>query len=125
MKKHILTALFVSALSALPVTGFAATQTAPQTPSAAKHASRPVAATHAMKGVVKSIDDKTLVLTRSGGSHAEMTFALNASTHRDGTISAGSAVSVRYREEGKTKVATAIRVEPVKQQAAHSTPSKR
>lgn len=125
MKKHIITALFVGALSVVPVAGFAATQTAPQVQAAAKHGSRPVAATHAVKGVVKSIDDKTLVLTRSGGNHAEMTFAVNASTHRDGTIAAGAAVSVRYRDEGKSRVATAIRVEPVKQQAAHSTPSKR
>jgi hypothetical protein len=125
MKKHIITALFVGALSAFPVAGFAATQTAAQTSAAGKHASKPVAATHSTRGVVKSLDDKMLVITRTGGNHAEMTFALNASTHRDGTISAGSAVSVRYREEGKTKVATAIRVEPVKQQAAHSTPSKR
>jgi hypothetical protein len=125
MKKYITTALLVGALSAVSVAGFAATQAAAQTPSAAKHGARPVAATHAMKGVVKSIGDKTLVLTRSGGTHAEMTFALNASTHRDGNIAAGTAVSVRYREEGKTNVATAIRVQAAKQQTAYATPSRR
>ena len=88
------------------------------------HASKP-AATHSMRGVVKSIDDNTLVVTQTGGKHAEMTFALNASTQRPGTIAAGTAVSIRYREEGKTHVATAIQVESAKQQAAHTKPPKR
>jgi hypothetical protein len=37
-----------------------------------------------------------------------MTFKLSPTTHRDGTIVVGSTVSVRYREEGKDHVATAI-----------------
>jgi hypothetical protein len=31
-------------------------------------------------------------------------------------------VSIRYREEGKTNVATAIRAEPARQQATHKKP---
>lgn len=102
----------------------AAAQTAPQAQAAAKHASRPAPAMHAMKGVVKSIDDKTLVLTRSGRNHADATFVVSASTQRDGAIAAGEAVSVRYRDEGKSRIATAIRVAPVKQQPPHSTPKR-
>jgi hypothetical protein len=123
--RGVITALLLGALSGVPVAGFAATQSVQSTAAPAKHASKPAAATHATRGVVKSIDDKTLVVTQSGGKHAEMTFALNASTHRAGTIAAGTAVSIRYREEGKTNVATAIRVESAKQPAAHTTPSKR
>lgn len=119
MRTHITTALLVVALSAVPATGFAATQTTAQTAAAR------AVATHATRGVVKSVDASTLVITRTGGNHAAMTFALNASTHRDGTVAIGAPVSVRYREDGKTNVATAIRVQSVKQQAAHTTPSKR
>jgi hypothetical protein len=125
MKKHVTTAFLLGALSVVPAVGFAATQHASSTSAAAAHASKPVAATHAMRGVVKSINDKTLVVTQAGGKHAEMTFALNASTQRTGAIAAGTAVSIRYREEGKTNVATAIRVESAKQQAAHTKPPKR
>jgi hypothetical protein len=78
-----------------------------------------------MRGVVKSIDDETLVVTQSGRKHAEMTFALNASTERTGTIAPGTAVSIRYREEGKAHVATAIQAESAKQQGAHTKPPKR
>jgi hypothetical protein len=124
-RKHITTAVLLGALSVLPAAGFAATQRAPSTPAAATHASKPAPATHAMRGVVKSIDDKTLVVTQTGGKHAEMTFALNASTQRTGAIAAGTAVSIRYREDGKANVATAIRVESAKQQAAHTKPPKR
>ena len=125
MKKHITTAFLLGALSLVPAVGFAATQRASSTPAAAAHASKRVAATHAMRGVVKSIDDKTLVVTQTGGKHTEMTFALNASTQRAGAIAPGTAVSIRYREEGKANVATAIRVESAKQQAAHTKSPKR
>jgi hypothetical protein len=123
MKKQITTALLVGVLSAVPVAGFGMTQTTATAP-AAKHASTHASATHATRGVVKSIDESTMVITRSGASHGEMTFAVNASTHREGTIAAGAPVSVRYREEGKSNVATAIRVEPAKPQASHTSPKK-
>jgi hypothetical protein len=118
-------ALLLGALSAVPATGFAATQAKAQTPAVAKDAPSRAAATHATRGVVKSVDASTLVITRSDGDHAAMTFALNASTHREGTIAVGKPVSVRYREDGKTHIATAIRVQPAKQQAARTMPSKR
>ncbi len=116
MKRQIITALVVGALSAAPLTALAA-----QAPAAAPAArtAKPAAATHSMKGVVKSIDAKTLVLTGSGGNHGDMSFALNASTRREGKVAPGNAVSVRYRDEGKTHVATAISVE----HAGKSSPS--
>ena len=55
-----------------------------------------------MKGVVTSIDSTTLVVERGSAKHKQhMTFALDTDTHRDGDITVGSTVSVRYRTERK------------------------
>ena len=118
MTRQIAAALVAGALCVTPVVGFAAAQTAPK-PAAAKHATK-AAPTHATRGVVKSIDDSTLVITRSDKTHAEMSFAVNASTQRDGTIATGSPVSVRYREDGKTNVATGIRGATAKPKAGRT-----
>lgn len=118
MKKQILAALFAGALSIVPGAAFAASQsTAPKTPPATAKQPSATPVMHAMKGTVKSIDDHTLVLTGSGGNHAEMTFALNGSTRREGTIATGTPVSVRYHDDGKTHVATAIHAEKPGKQA--------
>lgn len=63
---------------------------------------------HATTGIVKSVSDTTLVLTTSGRRHHEMTFQLDPSVHRDGAVAVGSHVSIRYRDDGHTHVATAI-----------------
>jgi hypothetical protein len=123
MRKHITTALLVGALSAVPAAGFAATETSAKTATTARHEPTRTIATHATRGVVKSVDASRLVIARKGAKPAEMTFALNPATHRDGTIAVGAPVSVRYREEGKTNVATAIRVQPASH-ASHTMPSK-
>ncbi len=52
-----------------------------------------------------------MVITRSGKQAGEMTFDLNASTHREGAIHVGAPVSVRYRDNGGMHVATAIKLE--------------
>ena len=108
--KRIAMALLVGAMAAVPAAGFAA--------PAAK--AKTTAAAHATTGVVKSIDEKTLVITRPGKKEHEMTFALNPSTQREGTVAVGSTVSVRYQEEGKTHVASALMVRPAKQTAHKS-----
>src|SRR5690349_17626853 len=105
MRKPILTALVAGALSAAPVVAFGQTSTASAPPKPASTASQPAtpsqpaaksqaaakneSATHSTRGVVKSINDSTLVITRSGKNAGEMTLALNASTHRDGSIAVG------------------------------------
>jgi hypothetical protein len=126
MRQHITTALLVGAFSALPIVGFAAATGKAEAP-VAKQASTKTkpAAIHATRGVVKSIDSGTLVITRSGRKRGDMTFTLDSSTHREGTVTVGTPVSVRYREDGKTNVATAIGVQQPKQQAGHAAPSKR
>ena len=91
---------------------------------AAKHASRHAIPTHATRGLVKSMDASTLVITRSGKMHGEMTFALNPTTHLQGTVAVGTPVSVRYREDAKTYVATAVTAQPSKPQAVHAAAPK-
>ena len=105
-------------IALVPATGFAAQSAKPQ--KEAKHSS----ASHATAGTVKSIDANTMVITRSGKDAVDMTFQLNASTHRSGTVEVGSVVSVRYQEEGTNRVATAITTQDSSKQAAaaHSKP---
>lgn len=87
-----------------------------------KHASTHAVPTHATKGVVKSVDASTLVISHKG--KADMTFALNPATHLQGTVAVGTSVDVRYREEGKTYVATAVTAQPSKPQAVHTAAPK-
>ena len=93
-------------MGTLEPTIMAATQSAQ--PSKASHAaSASTASTHATKGVVKSIDENALVVSRPS-NRGDITFKLSPTTHRDGTIVVGSTVSVRYHEAGKDHVATAV-----------------
>ena len=110
MKKQIALALLAGGLSLVPVAGIAAAQKA----AAAKPSAKAAVATHATRGTVKSIDDSTLVITSTGKNHADMTFTVNGSTQREGTIAAGTPVSVRYHEEGSSNIATAIHAESPK-----------
>jgi hypothetical protein len=116
MRKYIATAALAAAVIALPIVGFATTRQAP--PAAAKKeptsSTSKAAPTHATKGVVKSVDDSTLVITHSGKKAEEMTFTLNGSTHKEGAVAVGVPVSVRYTDSGKTHVATAVSVEQPK-----------
>lgn len=107
-------------LAALAVTGAAQAAT-PQAATAKKGATpatpaKPAAAaSHSVKGVVKSMDASTLVITRSGKAGAgDMTFTVNADTKRDGSPAVGSSVSVRYRTEGSTMLATAVTAQAAK-----------
>jgi len=90
-------------LGLAPAAGFA--QSAPSGDSH-RHAASPEAL-HATHGVVKSIDGTTLVLSRPH-QRGDLTFTLNADTHRAGAIAVGSTVSVRYRDNGKSRIATAV-----------------
>jgi hypothetical protein len=112
---------------ALAVTGTAgaAAQAGPTKAAAQPRTSRP---SHATTGTVKSIDDTRLVIARPGKKGGEMTFAVGPSTHREGTVTVGSKVSVRYEQDGNTRMATAIsagasRQESTAHAAAHGTPA--
>lgn len=103
---------------ALAVAGsaFAAVNAAPakRAPQAAKKTT--TAASHTVKGTVKSLDNSTLVLsTKKGG---DMTFVVDNNTAKQGSPAVGSEASVKYHTEGKTMMATAITAQPAKQVAS-------
>ena len=108
MRNFRSTAVAVAWLTLLPAVGFAAPAAQTHSKSTAPKAKH--AATHAMKGVIKTVDDKTLVVSEKAGSSHEMTFVLDPSTEKVGTMSVGSTVDVRYRTEAKRHIATAVTV---------------
>ncbi len=119
--RNTLTALMLA--GALATSGAAFAQASkPASNNAAKPAAaKPAAAaTHSVQGVVKSVDASSLVITKSGKKGGDMTFKLDPSTQKDGSIATGSAVSVRYRMDGSSMVATAVNAE-----ASHSKTAKK
>ena len=71
------------------------------------------ASTHASWGVVKAVSATSLVVAprrRLG----ERTFVLTPSTVRQGQLTVGATVSVRYWRDGSTLVATAVSAHPVR-----------
>jgi hypothetical protein len=121
--KHVRTAAVVlGALLTVSAVGFASQATsapakpatAPAAPSAsaAKKAATP--AVHATSGVVKSISDSSLVISKSATKGPETTFVVNASTQKEGNVAVGSMVDVRYHTEGKDKIASAVTVHEAK-----------
>src|SRR5215217_2473654 len=88
----------------------------PEQKSAPPPTARPAAprdvATHATKGVVKGLTASAITITRvTAGKRVETSFQLTASTQRAGAIAAGVTVEIRYRTDGKQRIATAISVE--------------
>ena len=115
--RHIVRTFVLVGVLALSASAFAAVPQAAKAAPAKKASSAP-AASHSVKGVVKSVDTSSLVLTRG---KKDMSFVLDSSTVKEGTPAVGSDVSVRYRTDGKTMVATAVTVQPAKQVAAKQT----
>ena len=120
MRTSVATAILVSALTMAPVVALAGPPAGRQS---AAHPAKTSTASHATAGVVKTVDATSLVITRAG-SAGEMTFTLNPSTRRQGTIEVGSHVSVRYQEDGKTKIATAVTGQHAKAAAKTAKPGK-
>jgi hypothetical protein len=105
---------------AVLLTSYLLLSDAPATVQAAKppaqHASPREIATHATKGVVKTVSATTLVVTtRTLGKRMDTTFVLTPSTQKEGALAAGSTVEIRYRTDGKQKIATAVSVEAAPQ----------
>ena len=71
----------------------------------------PPLGTHAIRGVVKSVSPTSLVITRSRGRRRDMMFVMSSSTDREGSLAAGTPVSIRYVMQGKVLIATAVAVE--------------
>jgi hypothetical protein len=114
MRKVTTVAVLIGALAALPAYGFAqASPTlAKQSTQKPAAASTKPAASHSTNGVVKSVDATTLVISKSGKAAEDMTFMLDPSTTKAGTIEPGANVSVRYHTDGKMNMATAVTAKP-------------
>lgn len=70
--------------------------------------------THAIRGVVKSMSATALVIVPSRRNTNEMAFVLSPSTHREGQMTVGATVSVRYRIQDQAFLATAVSTHPEK-----------
>jgi hypothetical protein len=116
MRKFVSIAALAAVVMVAP---FVSAQT-PASSSAkpAKPAASKSVATHTTNGTVKSVDATSLVITKSGGKAQEMTFALDPSTQKQGTVEVGSMVTVHYKTEGSTMTATAITAKPAKTAAS-------
>ena len=77
----------------------------------------PLMPTHAVRGVVKSMTATALVVVPSRRNTNEMTFVLSPLTHREGQMTVGATVSVRYRIHNQTFLATAVSTHPEKRSA--------
>ena len=80
--------------------------------SASPGATSMLVPTHAIRGVVKSMSATTVVIRPSRKATNEMRFVLSPLTHREGQMTVGATVSVRYRIERDTFVATAVSAHP-------------
>jgi hypothetical protein len=72
---------------------------------------RPPDRIYATRGIVKSIARTVLVVGRLK-NRGDITFTLNDGTSLAGEIAVGSLVSVRYYDQGKAHVATAVAAQP-------------
>jgi hypothetical protein len=104
MKKMFQAAVVAAAVLAVPAMSFAA-QTKPATKKSA------TAATHSAKGVVKSMDATSLVVTEHG---KDVSYALDGSTKKEGDPAVGSTVTVMYKTEGTQHVATDVKAAAAK-----------
>src|SRR5438874_997690 len=72
-------------------------------------------ATHFTQGTITSIDANQMVITKKVRGKAEQaSFTLNSETQRNGTLAAGTRVSVQYREQNGQNIAAAVRELTVK-----------
>jgi hypothetical protein len=121
MKKTFQAAVVAAAVLAMPAVSLAA-QTKPATPAASAKAkadakpssgTKPASTTvYSAKGVVKSIDASTLVLTEKSGKKKRsraVHFVLDPAVQKDANVAAGSTVQVKYHNDAKKHVVTEIR----------------
>ena len=81
-----------------------------QNPPASPQATNHQPASHVTQGTIASMGTNQLVLNRKGrGKGQQVTFMLNSQTQETGNLTAGSRVSVQYREENHQKVASTVR----------------
>ena len=93
-------------LLATPAAGQTAASSARPAPAAG---TRTAIATHSSKGGIQSVSTTAIVITRRvAGKRVETTYALTPATERAGVVSAGRVVEIRYRTEGRQRIATTV-----------------
>jgi hypothetical protein len=117
-RSRILTTIIILAVLSTLTIGVAASPDGDQQGSERAAQSTGQTPTHAVRGVVKSINSESLVIIDSGKARREMTFQLSPSTYREGELALGATVSVRYRLEGNLLKATAVSTHPEKNRTA-------
>ena len=123
MKKMLQAAVVAAAVLAVPAMSLAA-QTKPATAPASKSTTKKAdtAATHTAKGVVKSMDATSLVVTEKG---KDVSYVLDPSTKKEGDPAVGSTVTVMYKTEGTQHVATDVKAAAAKPAHSSSKPAKK
>jgi hypothetical protein len=135
MKKLFQAAVVTAAVLALPAMSLAAqakpaaTAKAPATQTSGAQAAKPAkapaakartgktatAAAHSARGVVKSMDASSLVISqKSGKTTREMSFVLDNSTQKEGEVAVGTPVQVTYHNAAKQHVASAVKATSAK-----------
>ena len=112
--RNVIKAAALAVMFAIPVAVFASQAAPAKKPATAKSAASETKAAvshHTTSGVVKSLSDTSLVISKGG---KDQTFVVNSSTEKKGPVESGAHVAVHYTLEGKTMVATAITGQPAK-----------
>ena len=104
--------VMMCALAVQSGTGAAGRTAAPAKPPASAPPAQRELATHATKGVVKSVSSTAIVITRRvADKRTDTSYMVTPATERLGDVAAGVTVEVRYRTSGHQRIATAISVE--------------
>jgi hypothetical protein len=104
--------VLMCALAVQSGTGTGTNVRLPAKPIASAQPAQHELATHATKGVVKSVSATAIVITRRiGDKRTDTSYTVTPSTERLGELAAGVTVEVRYRTSGRQRIATAISVE--------------
>ena len=61
-----------------------------------------------MRGTIKSIDDKVLVMSPSTNNKATATFELSPDVKRTGTLTTGAPISVRFYFDNGKRIVTEV-----------------
>jgi hypothetical protein len=109
--RTVIKAAAIVAMFAIPGAAFAAQGSAKKSAKAAAPETKAAVSHHTTSGVVKSVNDSSLVITKGG---KDQTFVVNSSTEKKGPVESGAHVAVHYTMDGKTMVATAITGQPAK-----------
>ena len=65
---------------------------------------------HVASGMITSIDSNQVVISEKvKGKEQPMTFKLDSSTQKSGSLSTGTPVTIQYRTENNQNLATAVR----------------